>query len=110
GPDLEILDSPALPGLIPPGQPSVEGVGPGRLRDVCVVYFDLGTQFGRRSGVVPADECLREPAGRLDVLPRHRLLREAGGFEGISVVPEVLVDEDPALPDGEDDCQLDVWL
>src|SRR5207248_10546391 len=37
GPDLEILDSPALPGLIPPGQPSVEGVGPGRLRDVCVV-------------------------------------------------------------------------
>src|SRR2546428_8273602 len=43
-------------------------------------------------------------------LLRHRLLREAHGFEGLRVIPEPLLIEDPAITHHKDVCDLQVHL
>ncbi len=54
--------------------------------------------------------CLEEAPHKLHVLLRHRLLRQPHRFEGLRVIPEELLVDDPALAHRRDACELHVRL
>src|ERR1051326_2560840 len=74
------------------------------------VPLNFGVELVKEGFVVAAVVRLDCTLECLHVLLRHRLLRQTDRFEGLRVVPEELLVEDPALAHGEDDRQLHIRL
>jgi hypothetical protein len=85
-------------GVLPPAPKAlVSVVGPGDRKLSDVVEPNLGVAQLQRQ--FPARESFRPPTNQLDVLLRHRLLPQPGGFEGLFFGQEVAPPDALSLPD-----------
>jgi hypothetical protein len=69
---------------------------------------DAGIERSRSSGPVVPESSVNGFANHLHVLPRHRLLRQPGGFEGFGTVQVALGTQQLPVPNRPDRRPLDV--
>src|SRR5438874_5410164 len=70
--------------------------------DLWVDDGDVEVPVGEALDSLWVFDCLGRRADHFHVLLRHRLLRQTDGLEGLGVIPEVLVEDDPPVSNRRD--------